>query len=183
MGQRLLILLAVLACFLGLNINLWSQSTPAVNGIRGYLDPHTGIFHSMPHPDLQDADVPPPTTFGGKFVFNFTITVSSALPSTTKIFCEASVLTEDVTSLIGINEDASVAATRSGSTATCTVTIPYSWNLSSSSSDRVSLSYSIIAGVPSTTVPLATRTSGQSLPQIKVPANGATTTETIAATI
>lgn len=183
MGQRLLILPAVLACFLGLNINLWSQSIPAVNGIRGYLDPHTGIFHSMPHPDLPEADVPPPTTFGGKFVFNFTITVSSTLASTAKIFCQASATTEDVAALNFIAETASVTATRSGSTATCTVTIPYSWNLTSSSSDKVSLTYSIIAGVSSTTVPVATRTSEQSLKTISVPANGATTTEAIAATI
>jgi len=47
----------------------------------------------------------------------------------------------------------------------------------------VSLSYQIIAGVPSTTIPLATRTSEQSLKTIAIPANGATTTETITATI
>jgi len=183
MGHRTCVLLGVVACFLGLNINLWSQSIPAVNGIRGYLDPHTGIFHSMPHPDLQEADVPPPAAFGGKFVFNFTITVSSTLASTAKILCEASASTEDVSTLNFIAETASVTATRSGSTATCTVTIPYSWNLSSSTTDKVSLSYQIIAGVPSTTIPLATRTSEQSLKTIAVPANGATTTETITATI
>jgi hypothetical protein len=166
-----------------LNINLWSQNTPAANGIRGYLDPRTGIFHAMPLPDLQEADVPPPAATGGKFVFNFTITVSSNLGSTAKILCEASALTEDAASANLITETASVTATRSGSTATCTVNIPYSWNLLSASTDKVSLSYQIIGGVPTTTVPLATRSSGQSLKQIAVPANGATTTETITATI
>jgi hypothetical protein len=183
MGHRTCVLLGVFACFLGLNINLWSQSNPAANGIRGYLDPRTGIFHSMPHPDLQEADVPPPATFGGKFVFNFTITVSSTLASTAKILCEASASTEDAATLNFIVETASVTATRSGSTATCTVTIPYSWNLSSATTDKVSLSYEIVAGVPTATVPLATRTSAQPLKTISVPANGATTTETIAATI
>lgn len=70
-----------------------------MNGIRGYLDPRTGIFHSMPLPDLQEAEVPPPTTFGGKFVFNFTITVSSTLASTAKIGCQATASLEDVVSL------------------------------------------------------------------------------------
>jgi len=140
MGHRTCVLLGVFACFLGLNINLWSQSIPAVNGI-GYLDPRTGIFHSIPLPDLQEADVPPPATFGGKFVFNFTITVSSTLASTAKILCEASASTEDAATLNFITETASVTATRSGSTATCTVTIPYSWNLSSSTTDKVSLTY------------------------------------------
>lgn len=183
MGHRMLILPAVLACLLGFNLNLWSQSIPAVNGIRGYLDPRTGIFHSMPHPDLQEADAPPPAPFGGKFVFNFTITVSSTLASTAKILCEASATTDDIGSANLILETAAVTATRSGSTATCTVTIPYSWNLSSASTDKVGLSYQIIAGVPTATTPLATRTSEQSLKTINVPANGATTTEAITATI
>ena len=182
MGHRTCVLIGVFACFLGLNTNLWSQSIPAVNGIRGYLDPRTGIFHALPVPDLQEADVPPPAATGGKLVFNFTITVSSALASTTKIFCTASATVLEAT-LSEFAESASVTATRSGSTATCTVTIPYSWNLSTVSTDRVSLSYTIIAGVPTTTIPLATRTSEHSLPPISVPANGATTTATITATI
>jgi len=183
MGHRMLILPAVLACFLGLNTNLWSQSIPSVNGIRGYLDPRTGIFHSIPHLVQDAADVPPPATFGGKFVFNFTITVSSTLASTAKIFCEATATTEDIATANIILETAAVTATRSGSTATCTVTIPYSWNLSSASSDKVSLTYQIIAGVPTTTNPLAGRVSEQTVGTISVPANGATTTETITATI
>lgn len=183
MGHRMLILPAVLACLLGFNMNLWSQSTPAVNGIRGYLDPRTGIFHSMPLPDLQGADVPPPTTFGGKFVFNFTITVSSTLASTAKIGCQATASLEDVVSLTSTLETASAVATRSGSTATCTVTIPYSWNLSSPTSDKVSLTYSIIAGAATTVNPLPARTSEHSFGPISVPANGATTTEPITATI
>ena len=112
MGHRTCVLLGVFACFLGLNINLWSQSIPAVNGIRGYLDPRTGIFHSIPLPDLQEADVPPPATFGGKLVFNFTITVSSTLASTAKILCEASASTEDAATLImsaGVVQPGSVA--------------------------------------------------------------------------
>ena len=184
MGHRTCVLLGVFACFLGLNINLWSQSIPAVDGIRGYMDPRTGIFHAIPLPDLQEADVPPPATFGGKFVFNFTITVSSTLASTAKILCGASASVTEPTTFSTFAESASVTATRSGSTATCTVTIPYSWSLSSSTTDKVTLSYQIIAGVPTTTIPLATRTSVHSpMGTISVPANGATTTETIAATI
>lgn len=185
MGRRLSTLLCVLACFLGLNISLWSQSIPAVNGIRGYLDPRTGIFHSMPHPPQQDAEASaPPTTFGGKFVFSFTITISSSLSSTAKIACAATASLEDTSTLNFIVETAEVLATRSGSTATCTVNIPYSWNLGSSSTDRVSLTYQIIAPVEaSATTILPGRMSEQGLGTISVPANGATTTETITATI
>ena len=51
--------------------------------------------------------------------------------------------------------------------------------LKSPSSDMISMSYSVEASGTS----LTTRLSSQSLPSIKVPANGTTTTETIASTI
>ena len=47
MGRQLPILLGVLACFLGINVSAWSQNTPTVNGIRGYLDPRTGAFRPV----------------------------------------------------------------------------------------------------------------------------------------
>jgi hypothetical protein len=81
--------------------------------------------------------------------------------------------------LFDATESGSVKATISGSTAKCTVTIPYSWPLKSASSDMISMSYAVEASGTS----LATRTSSQSLPSIKVPPNGTTTTETIASTI
>jgi hypothetical protein len=59
------------------------------------------------------------------------------------------------------------------------VTIPYSWPLKAASSDTITLSYAVEASGAS----LASRVSSQSLPSIKVPANGTTTTETIASTI
>jgi hypothetical protein len=84
-----------------------------------------------------------------------------------------------------ISEIAAVAATRSGSTATCTVTIPYSWSLINSTTDMVQLSYVITApGAVSTgTTGLPYRASSRNFVSIKVPANAATTTETLKATI
>ena len=184
MSYKLSIVLCLCPCLLGMSVSLWGQDAAAVHGIRGYLDPRTGIFHSMPHPALPDGETPATTTFGGKFVFNFTITVSSTLATTDKIACSATASLEDVSSLNFIVENAEVVATRTGSTATCTVTIPYSWNLSSSSLDKVSLTYQIIAPVEATgAAVLPSRLSEQGLGSISVPANGATTTETITATI
>jgi len=83
-----------------------------------------------------------------------------------------------------IFEQATVNATRSVGSAKCSVTIPYSWNLSNRSTDQVHLSYLISAGVNSTTAgSLANRSSSQYIVTIKIPANGAITTETVNATI
>jgi hypothetical protein len=78
----------------------------------------------------------------------------------------------------------SVAATRSGSTATCSVSIPYSWRVSSASDD-VYISYDISAPpqplVSGSAFPR--RYSGQPVATITIPASGTTTTYSIAATI
>jgi hypothetical protein len=128
------------------------------------------------------------TTRAGKLVFNFTITVDSTFATTTPIYCEVGAsLADDAVSATGreITESAAATATRTGSTAKCTVTIPYSWSLVTPSTDIVFLSYTIIAAnVSTTSIPtVALRTTGQSLPSIPVPANETTTTQSIAATI
>src|SRR5215469_10974 len=145
--------------------------------------------HSAAKPVVEDAEVlaAASMSFTGKLVFSFTITIQSSITSS-NIACEASADIDDLGS--GgqgplITEAAAVAATRSGSTATCTVTIPYSWNLLNSSTDKVQLSYAI--SVPSTGFSGASglpgRISQNIFGTIKVPANGSTTTETIKATI
>jgi hypothetical protein len=167
-----------------MNVALWGQNAVTVHGIRGYLDPQTGIFHSMPHPELQDGEPPALTTFGGKFAVNFTITVSSAISSSAKIACAASASLEGVSTLNFILENATVVATRTGSTATCTVDIPYSWKLGSGSSDKVTLTYQITAPIEASgSSVLPSRLSEQAIGTISIPANGSTTMETVTARI
>jgi len=121
------------------------------------------------------------TTFAGKFVVNFTITVSSAIATTDKVACSVNASLSD--NIVGggnfIVEEVEVAGTRSGSTVTCKATLPYSWNLVTPTTDTVSLTYSI-SSTPGTS---PFRLSSQGIANIKVPANGATTTETVTATI
>ena len=103
MRHRLSTLILLFACFLAMNLSLLGQDAAAVHGIRGYLDPRTRIFHSIPHPDAPDAaDPPATTTFTGKFVVNFTITVSSAIASTREIACVAGASLLDVGTGTGI---------------------------------------------------------------------------------
>jgi len=175
------------ACLLGMNASLWGQNAAAVHGIRGYLDPQTGAFHTLPHPELQEDAAPiATTTFTGKIVVNFTITIDSAIASTNKIGCQVDAALEDAGTVNFIAESAASAVTRgTATTVACSVTIPYSWKLATASTDMITLTYTITSPVEVGTVaaefPL--RVSSQSLPTIKVPSSGTTTTETVTATI
>ena len=186
MSRKLPILLCVLACVLGMNGALWGQNAAAAHGIRGYLDPQTGMFHALPHPATSDAEVPATTTSAGKFVFTFTITVDATIATTAKIVCTATATVED--NLTGgspkiILESASALATRSGTTATCTVNIPYSWNLATASTDSVTLGYMIEAPAEAsaTTILPSRTTSVNNFSTIKIP-TASTTPETVTAT-
>lgn len=187
MTHKLSIVVLALACFLGMNVSLWGQNSAAKHGIRGYLDPQTGAFHTLPHPELQDGAEPPATTtFTGKIVVTFTITVSSTIAATTKIGCETDVEVEDVGTGNFISESAgSDVARGSGTTVVCKTTIPYSWNLATASTDSVIMTYTISSPVAISvaTAEFPLRISAQSLPTIKVPASGTTTTIAVAATI
>jgi hypothetical protein len=121
-----------------------------------------------------------PTT--GKLVFNFSVNVASWFPSSAIITCLASGQLLEMTSLgVGANlqEGAGIVAIRSGSKATCTVTILYSWPLTSASHDKVTLGYNISAYSGTTLL----RMSYIALPSINVPTSGSTTSQTINATI
>jgi hypothetical protein len=178
----------VCVCLVGLTQPVWSQkpneSAKPAPGILGYLDPKTGAFRPLVQNPPEEEEIEPaiaPTT--GTFVFNFTITIASKNLGGDTVLCSADATTFDTTGL-SATESASVKATVSGSAAKCTVTIPYSWPLKTPASDSVTLSYSVEAVNTSTTTGgQPTRSSFQSLPTIKVPASGATTTETIASTI
>ncbi len=186
MNHKLSTFFLVAACFLGMNASLWGQSSAAAHGIRGYLDPQTGSFHTIPHPVLQDdVDLVTLTTFTGKLVANFTITVDSTIASTGKIACELDAETEDAATGNFIEESAASAVTRgSATTVACSVHIPYSWKLGSASSDTISMNYTISSPVEisAATAEYPLRSSSQSIGTIKVPASGTTTTETIAVT-
>jgi hypothetical protein len=178
-------MILVCVCFVGVTQAAWSQraNEAAKPGIPGYLDPKTGAFRPMMQAPAEEADaalVPANTT--GKFVFNFTITIRSTNLGSDTIVCVVDASVFESTGL-RVTESASVKATVSGTSATCTVTIPYSWPLTSASTDTVMLDYAVEAVGPSTTFGQPTRLSSQSLPSIKVPLSGATTTKPIASTI
>jgi hypothetical protein len=185
-SHKLLTFLVLSACFLGVSISLWGQSAIPPHGVRGYLDPRTGIFHSIPHPDTVDeAEPPAKTTFTGSIVVNFTVTVSSAIASTTQIGCVVGATFVD-NSTTAIEEIATTAVPRgSGSTVACSVTIPYSWGLATAAKDTVNVSYSVLSPINITTpaAEFPKREHATPLTKFTVPASGTTTTLTVAARI
>jgi hypothetical protein len=169
----------------------WSQSASQipVPEVLGYLNPANNSFRPMivQQPIENPAAV---SVLTGKLVTNFTITVTTAVPSTSPITCDVTASVNDVQTSPPFSvsniilEQAAYIATRGAGKATCTVTIPYSWRLSNQSTDKVQLSYSITTGGSATTAgSLALRTSSQTIAVIPVPLNGKTTIESVSATI
>jgi hypothetical protein len=175
------------AVVLAVPVSSQQAASPVVRGIYGRWDPGTGIFTPVRPEVTGNSDdgtpaEPPLTTYTGKFVVNFTITITSAIPTTTTIACNASATVVDASGQLA--DSLSTSATRSGSTASCSVTIPYSWSISSAS-DLVYVTYDISAPPQPlvSTSAFPRRYSSHPITTITVPATGSTTTYTIAATI
>ena len=133
-----------------------------------------------------------PIATNGTFVANFTIKLVTPVPSGYLVSCSLSATVGDenkstYTFNNQIYESATVKATVSGSTATCSVKLPYSWYLTNSATDTAELTYYLYIVNSSATSSIGeARTSSQYVPgagAIKIPANNATTTYTIAATL
>lgn len=86
------------------------------------------------------------TPVTGTFVTDFTIQLATAVPSGSEVLC---VLLASTTETSGgattyqIQERGSGKATISGTTASCTASIPYSWTLQTPGGDNVGLSYQL----------------------------------------
>ena len=156
-------------------------------GILGYLDPQTGAFRPIGQKAPQTtAASPAPTT--GTLVVNITITIQSSIPANANITCSVQGSVNETVSVNPyeynfMSESASTTATRSGSSASCSLTIPYSWILSTPARDMVNVSYTISAFGTGVTPTLSSRYSTAGIATVGVPANGTTTTENLAATI
>jgi hypothetical protein len=160
--------------------------------VFGYQDPDTGVFHAVKRALPENATT---TTLTGTFDVTLNLTIKSSFPSGTKIYCEvvfevsSEVVTGETTAAAEYGETA--IGTASGNT--CTARVPYSFVLPVAGSTAVkvdSLSGSYVVG---TGLSLSEITAGSTVVEREVdgaivsakvfPANGATTTYTIAATL
>jgi hypothetical protein len=176
------ILLVCLCCLMGVSA-VWGQTADAQSkvGILGYLDPKTGAFR--PVPQVSNDSIEPELTFTS-FTGTITVTLTITVKSTglTTFICSASTGTGDVASGKSYSEGVTAAATGTGTTRTCKLTIPYEWSLASQASDSMITSYTVIGTAGTTVTP--SRTSDLiNLDSRKVPASGATTALTAAVTL
>ena len=185
-GTMIFVFAWIVACMVGVAQPALSQNGAATHGVPGYLDPQTGVFKPLIQRPVEEADAAAIAPTTGTLTFTITITVKSTNLGTDKIVCSANASTSEAIPPSGfrsIEENASVAATGTGSTRTCIVTIPYSWPLSTAKTDTITLLYNVsaIGAASGGGVPL--RLSTQTLPSIKVPANGAATPIAVESTI
>jgi len=162
----------------------WGQTANSqAKGILGYLDPHTGAFRPVPAAPTEDPDVlAAATTVGG--TVNVTLTITLKTAGLTNITCnEELFVTDNITGgPRSYNESDTVAATGTGTTRTCKLSIPYSWSLVTPTTDSMTTSYSVIGFTGTSGLP--SRSSGLSpLDTRKVPANGTITALTAAVTL
>lgn len=162
----------------------------AHHGTLGYYDAATGAFEAL-RPAINVEELPATTATTGTLTFSFTITVKSTVPKNAVIACSATAVVSDPAG--GFTEEGGAVATGTGTSRTCKVVIPYSWALTTPTQDSIVLEttasmeygYEVTAtnGTATLVAPAIARTSGQPLGIIKVPANGASTSETVLVTI
>jgi hypothetical protein len=156
----------------------------------GYQDDN-GTFHPLP---VAMPDVVTSQTFTGAIKVVFTITPKTSLPSGTKVYCGVSVIATSENELAptaGPITYAEGAAVIESSTTSCTVEIPYSWVLNPPAATTVneySGTYYVVAVNASSPTVVGETTgirsvSGPFVGGAKMPANGATTIYTVAATL
>jgi hypothetical protein len=157
----------------------------------GYYNSDTGLFEPL-RSATQDLAEPAVTPTAGTLVYKFTITLKSPLPKNALVICSAGGAVIE-TSYSADEQGFGIATLESGDTYTCSVSMPYSWQLHTASTDKIVLSYkaetyeaiqvTAANGTGTTVMSTAGRASSQTIAEIPVPANGATTTETVSVTL
>jgi len=157
----------------------WGAS-PQKGVVPGFLDPKTGAFTTYMAPTQHAAaSGAEAATYTGTLVMKFNITLKSGIPTDAVINCTQNAIVSDP---IGTySETKTYKATRTGNTATCSVSIPYSWVLSSGD-QQISQTYSVVVyGTASSALVLREASSYGTY--VDMPANGGTSTRTVNVTL
>jgi hypothetical protein len=179
--MRMTKLLVICICCLMVAPAVWAQTanSQAKPGILGYLDPHTGAFRPVPSAAQEDSAFAAVTTFTGTITVTLTITLKTT--GIANINCTEGVSAFDGTTSPRIFvETNTVAATGTGTTRTCKLSIPYSWGLTTQASDRMTTDYTVTGFTGTTPTRSSLLTPLDTRP---VPANGAITALTAAVTL
>src|SRR5258708_17580620 len=142
--MRITKLLLICMCCVMVAPAVWGQTanSQAKPGILGYLDPRTGAFRPVPSAAEEGPDAAALTTFTGTVTVTLTITLKTT--GLTNITCSEDVSVSDGITTVSarfFGESNAVAATGTGTTRTCKLSIPYAWALTTKSSDNMTTSY------------------------------------------
>lgn len=175
-----------IACILALAASCLAQSADtnvAAKKSPGIDAARAAALRALKASDISPDTLPPAASFiTGKFNFTVTIHVNPGIPTTSKIFCSASAVTTDASNFFF--DDGAAVATRSGSTATCTLTLFYGWFLAAAATDKVAMGVVVTSSIGALgTPPYETLESTSSLAPIAVPASGATTAVNVTTSI
>ncbi len=190
MTKQFIRVLAFTAVALSLSGAAIAQLSKPDQPPAGVYHPKTHTFAARPH-RLVVAEAVSPVTYTGTFKFVFTVKLVTPVASGEELVCYAGAGVDDYDTSTDVyynyyDEDAAAVAKVTGSTATCTVSIPYSWLLEYASTDTVGYSYELEI-VPTSTssslIDYGYRLHESLLPSSKVPATGATTTIAVSATL
>jgi len=164
--------------FAGSHPSAAQSTTPGAlhKRVFGYQDQATGAFHPV-STMAPDTTITPTT---GTIELTLTITLKTALPKGGGINCGADLSASAETSAsVGLwLEESYSEATVSGSTATCTVAVPYSWLIPAASRTTISGTYYVEMAKAPGTVPGASgtvRLSNGPFLSGSIPASGTTT--------
>jgi hypothetical protein len=154
-----------------------------LNRIVPYSDKATGKTHYLT-PAEPDASLSPTT---GTFAITINISVLSKWPTGTKptytcgLFASAASVNLTTESYTEFDDEASTTTTISGTSGTCTFTLPYAWLLppaSATAANDFAVTYSVEATDGTTSQTLVLRSQSGPVISGTIPASG-TTTKTI----
>ncbi|HEV8690494.1 MAG TPA: hypothetical protein VGQ91_09385 [Ideonella sp.] len=169
---------ALLSSALLMASSAWAAA-PQNGLLPGYLDPKTGTFTTQAAAQRAQGVIPDATIYNGTLTLKINITLKSGFPTDSTILCTQNASVFDLAGSYTASK--TTRAARTGSTATCTVSIYYSWLLSSGDQE-ISQSYfvSIINnGTGSLYMADAATLSGS----VEMPANNGTVTKTVGVTL
>ena len=155
----------------------WAQATNGQSkpGILGSYDPQTRTFHALPGSGANAVEPPALTTFTGTVTVTINITLKTAGITNVSCIADLSVADGTLPNQRTFEEVGLVAATGSGTTRTCKVTVPYSWALATQSTDKMITSYIVTNNAFQTTLPPDRTSILNPIDSRTVPASGTIT--------
>lgn len=153
---------------------------PQKGRIPGFLDARSGQFVAQVTPAVAgDIDPAAVGVYGGTLALRINITARTGVPAAWTIHCAQYVTVMDPTGLTITNAKL-VKATRTGTTATCSPNINYSWAINNTNA-IVAVQYAVFTEGDSSVLEEVQVNGG--MPTIAVPPNGQTTSRTVDVTL